>query len=120
MNVSLTENARDNYIFNSLPETITVCQWHGDTFDLPDEALHIAQSDACKNQAFVYKDRVLALQFHLEFTEDTLKELIKNAGKELVKDKYVQTEQEILGNLKLLKPANNILSELMDRMDQLS
>ena len=118
MNVSLTENAKDNYIFGSLPETINVCQWHGDTFDLPEGAVHIAYSEACKNQAFVYKERVVGLQFHLEFTEDTIKGLIDKAGKELVKDKYVQTEKEILGNLHLLKPANNLLSELMDIMDK--
>ncbi len=117
MTVGLTESAKDNYIFRSLPGTISVCQWHGETFDMPEGAVHIARSEACGNQAFIYKERVVGLQFHLEFTEDTLKDLIKNAGKELVKDKYVQTEDEIMGNLHLLKPANNLLSELMDRMD---
>ncbi|MBL8628337.1 MAG: glutamine amidotransferase [Rhodospirillaceae bacterium] len=40
--------------------------WHGDTFDLPDDALLLASTEACKNQAFIWHDTVLALQCHPE------------------------------------------------------
>lgn len=43
-----------------------VLHWHGDTFDLPPAAVHLASSSVCKNQAFSYGAHVLALQFHLE------------------------------------------------------
>ncbi len=42
----------EHKFFNSLPEEIITAHWHGDTFDLPDGAVHIAESSACKNQAF--------------------------------------------------------------------
>ncbi len=45
-----------------------VFQWHGDTFDLPADAVRLASSDAYPNQAFRYSDRVYALQFHIEVT----------------------------------------------------
>ena len=120
LNVHLTEYSKDNFLFSSLPKIMKVFQWHGDTFDLPEGAVHIAGSEACTNQAFIYNERIVGLQFHMEFTVDTIKDLISNGRKELVKDKYVQTEQEILQNLDLLTPTNNLMLQLLDRMDSSS
>lgn len=46
--------------------------WHGDTFDIPPDAVHLAESEACRNQAFLYNDTVLALQFHPESTQQNI------------------------------------------------
>ena len=46
-----------------------IFQWHGDTFDIPSGAVHLASSPGCTNQAFRYGDKVYALQFHLEVDE---------------------------------------------------
>jgi len=40
--------------------------WHGDTFDLPDDAVLLASTGSCLNQAFVWNDVVLAFQCHPE------------------------------------------------------
>lgn len=47
-----------------------VLHWHGDTFDLPDDARHLAATEICPHQAFTWgtDDAVLALQFHPEVT----------------------------------------------------
>lgn len=42
-----------------------VLHWHGDTFDLPAGAAHLASTEVCPHQAFSV-DAALALQFHLE------------------------------------------------------
>ncbi len=120
MNVHLTEAGIENALFKSLPGNFTVCQWHGDTFDLPEGAVLLAESGACRNQAFIYNQCVIGLQFHLEFNEDTIKDLIKNCKKELIKDTYVQTENEIIQNLKLLNETNNILLRIMDGIEKIS
>ncbi|GAB6054411.1 glutamine amidotransferase [Magnetospira thiophila] len=45
-----------------------VLHWHGDTFDLPDGARHLARSARVENQAFAWGDHAMALQFHVEAT----------------------------------------------------
>ena len=44
----------------------SVLHWHGDTFDLPGDAVLLASTDLVANQAFSIGDNILALQFHGE------------------------------------------------------
>jgi GMP synthase (glutamine-hydrolysing) len=50
-----------------LAQTGTVLHWHGDTYDLPSGARHLAASALYENQAFAWGAHCLALQFHPEF-----------------------------------------------------
>ncbi|HWO13976.1 MAG TPA: hypothetical protein VNN80_30945, partial [Polyangiaceae bacterium] len=43
-----------------------VLHWHGDTFDLPEHAEHLARTSLYDNQAFALGRNALALQFHPE------------------------------------------------------
>jgi GMP synthase (glutamine-hydrolysing) len=51
---------------------VQVLHWHGDTFDLPDGAAHLAASEIYPNQAWSLGERILALQFHAEVTASNL------------------------------------------------
>lgn len=66
-----------------LEDGLFVCQWHGDTFDLPPGALHIASSKLYANQAFAIEDYALALQFHPEVTAAGLESWYAGHAKEL-------------------------------------
>ena len=56
-----------------LPPTIPVLHWHGDTFDLPAGAVHLAKTELCANQAFRIGQRAFGLQFHVETTADLVR-----------------------------------------------
>ena len=80
----------------TFPAIETVFHWHGETFDLPLGAIALAKSEGCENQAFQLGESVIGLQFHLETTPESAKEIIVHCGDELVPSKYVQTAEEIL------------------------
>jgi GMP synthase (glutamine-hydrolysing) len=48
--------------------TVPVLHWHGDTFDLPKGAEHLASTTMTPNQAFAIGKATLAVQFHTEVT----------------------------------------------------
>jgi GMP synthase-like glutamine amidotransferase len=82
-------------VFAFPPECLAF-HWHGETFDLPEGAVRLARSEACENQAFQWKRNVIALQFHLETTAESLRALVENCRAELAAAAYVQSEQELL------------------------
>ena len=67
--VTLTEDGVDDPLFAGCEPTLTVFHMHGDTYELPPDAHHLARSPLYDQQAFRWGDLVYGLQFHLEFTE---------------------------------------------------
>ena len=49
-----------------------VLHWHGDTFDLPEGAVRLASTPLYENQAFSWRRRCLAVQFHAEARQSNL------------------------------------------------
>lgn len=45
---------------------VPVLHWHGDTFAIPDDAMHLAATPACRNQAFAIGSSIMGVQFHPE------------------------------------------------------
>ncbi len=99
-----------------LPENQTVFHWHGDTFDLPADAVHLYFSNACRNQAFLYKDKVLGLQFHLETTLESAMPLIQNCRNELEPGTSIQTEKEIVQGIQTFAGTNETMDRILKYM----
>jgi GMP synthase-like glutamine amidotransferase len=118
--IRLTEEARALPLFSFFPEQPVVFQWHGDTFSvLPEEAQCIAESDACKQQAFIYKKRVFGFQYHLENTQEIIAGLIENCPGEIVPGLYVQTAEEMLGHSEHIKQGNEWMNLFLTRLEQM-
>lgn len=103
-------------LFDFRPASPLVFHWHGDTFGLPPGAVHVARSEGCENQAFVYDGRVVALQFHLEFTPQSLEAILPNCASELVEGKYIQTAEEMRKPATDFAAMNAAMRGLLDRL----
>ena len=79
--------------FAHFPETLTPMHWHGDTFTLPTGARRVAESEATANQAFVFGDRIVGLQFHPETAAITPSDL---EGLKTPPGRFVQTREQLL------------------------
>ncbi|HJH27043.1 MAG TPA: GMP synthase [Methanophagales archaeon] len=71
--IHLTEKGVEDPLFKGFKHTFPALEWHGDTFEIPKEAIKLAESELCSNQAFRFKN-AYGLQFHLETTPRMLKE----------------------------------------------
>ncbi len=114
--VTKTGKAKSIKTADFLSDEIEVFHWHGDTFNIPDGAVHIARSSACESQGFIYDNRVVGLQFHLETTVNSAEALIKNCGNELVPGSYIQTADEILSDMVKFKRINAVMESLLDSL----
>lgn len=79
--VATAAGAARSRTFQEIPVSFTPFHWHGETFDLPEGALHLAATDLVPHQAFEIEfdggpgrggALALALQFHLEATVDSV------------------------------------------------
>lgn len=64
-----------------IPSTFTAFHWHGETFDIPEGATPLWHSEACANQGFKIGN-TLALQFHVEVTEEMIEAWISEYAPE--------------------------------------
>ncbi len=75
--LELTSEAKTDPLFKHFQNKQVTFQWHRDTFDMPANAVQLAQSGLCKNQAFRYQEKTYAFQFHLEVDEDLIDRWLK-------------------------------------------
>lgn len=102
------------------PLTWDTFHWHGDTFAVPDSALPIASSDACRNQGFVYDGKVVGLQFHLEVTRAGVGELVRQCARDIRPDRFVQSRSELLTDQAPYAQNHALLEKLLNYLDTLS
>ena len=104
---------------NVLPQRVTVFHWHGDTFDLPECATHLARSRACENQAFAVGKNVIGLQFHLEMGMSHIESLLRHASTDLAAGEFVMAPEEMLDLApSQVPPLNAALHRFLDSFTQ--
>ncbi|MEJ5365732.1 MAG: type 1 glutamine amidotransferase [Desulfosoma sp.] len=115
--VEMTPEAAVSPLFKDFPSSFHAFHWHGDTFHIPEGAVHMARSAGCPSQAFVYEDRAIGLQFHLESTEETVEALLRHCGTEITEGPYIQDERTIRHLTPMFAPrAQELLEKLLMRL----
>jgi GMP synthase-like glutamine amidotransferase len=113
--VEATAESRTHPAGVVLPDAFETFLWHGDSFDIPEGATHLARSAAFESQAFVY-GQAMALQFHLEVRPDWVRRIAARDAGELRTSGHVQPLEMILGKPEELYSANNaIMERLLER-----
>ena len=99
-----------------LPAEFVAFHWHGDAFDLPPGALHLASSECTGNQAFEC-GTALGLLCHLEVSAESATAMVGRCANDIGEGPYMQTSAEILA----APPARYVelerhLAVLLDRL----
>ncbi|RPJ77861.1 MAG: amidotransferase [Alphaproteobacteria bacterium] len=115
--LTIKQEILDTSFVKNVPDEFTAFHWHGDTFSLPEGAKQLFESEACKNQGFIYKNRVIGLQFHLEMTNRTIRNVIENCRNELIEGKYIHNEEEMLDKDALLEESKLLMFTLLDNFE---
>ncbi len=115
--VSLTPLGWNDPIFKHMPATFEAFHWHGDTFELPPNAHHIATSYACPHQAYIWDGRVIGLQFHLETKPKSVELLLENCADEIEEDgECCQSPEEMMVSEERFAKLHEAFFTLMDNL----
>ena len=107
--------ASNHPVLENFPDQPIVFHWHGDTFDLPKDAILLASSEICKNQAFIWNNQVLGLQFHIEVTESSIGELIKSGKSELIEAPFIQSASKIQEGYQYIPTCHILLESVIEK-----
>ncbi|MBF9015933.1 MULTISPECIES: type 1 glutamine amidotransferase [unclassified Oceanispirochaeta] len=110
------QGSGESALSDLMPQEFQAFHWHGDTFDLPENSVHLLSSKGCRNQAFTVEDRIFAFQFHLETTEESAALLVENSRDELTPDFFVQSEKDILVNEEGYAEMHILLDRILERI----
>jgi GMP synthase (glutamine-hydrolysing) len=109
--LSPTDEGNRDPLFAQFDESQQIFQWHGDKFEIPHGAVHLAESPDCRNQAFRFKHNIYGLQFHLEVDEPMILRWLDNpsmsseareaAGQDRPDEIRAQTRQYIDDSMRL-------------------
>jgi len=111
--VTLTAEAEGMAAFRDVPAKFAAFHWHGDTFGIPAGARRLAASEACANQAYAYGDDVIGLQFHLEYSVESVRRMITHCGDELVEGRFVQSAEAIRAGFSKVEGTRRVLDSLL-------
>lgn len=111
------EGFRASGLFQDFRASSDAFHWHGDTFAVPQGALHVARSAAYGSQAFVHEDRLVGRLFPLESTEEGVERLLRHCSDEITEGPHIQDSKTIRNHAPLWSPkAWALLKNLLDHM----
>ncbi|AWW33045.1 amidotransferase [Echinicola strongylocentroti] len=115
--VQKSKEAIGNPLVGSLCDTFTVFHWHSETFEIPRGATRLFESSACKNQAFLYGEKIIGLQFHLEISPEAIRNMVSNGKGELaIASANMQKGDSIMAELRHYSNSNQVLNNILNKL----
>lgn len=115
--ISPSNEIKNTLLANVFKEDMLLFHSHSETFDIPNNAIRIASSEACENQGFIYNNRVIALQFHPEITLP-LATLFDDASRDSwQKSPYYNAPQSPSNSSELFNDSALIIKSLMQTIE---
>jgi len=84
--VTLTDAASDDPLFQAVDNPFTAFHWHGDVFELPEGAARLAESKMTDTQAFRYGKSNYGILFHMEVTPEIVRGMTQAFAGELAEE----------------------------------
>lgn len=81
--VALSAEGKHDTLFERLPRSFQVFQWHEDTFSIPPQGKKLITAAGCPNQGFKVGTRCYGIQFHLEADTGMINEWLQSALEDL-------------------------------------
>jgi GMP synthase-like glutamine amidotransferase len=113
VDVFLTEAAKRDPLFGTMPRRFPAFAWHEDTFSLPRRAVPLAGSIAYEHQAFRFGESAYGLQFHPEVREDHLNRWATVAGYRELLERAGADWGAVMRGLERVRPELDALAELL-------
>ena len=114
--IQTLDAARRHPLFEHFPSQFVALHWHGDTFDLPPGATLLASTEACPHQAFICRENVVALQFHIEVRPEDVRGFVQAETAPLPEGRQVQSFEQILGGASHIPAVHRLLTGMLDAM----
>ena len=108
----------NHFLFNNIPDEFMAFHWHGEMFEIPPGAERIFESKGCSNQGFVYYDKVVGFQFHIETTPENLNSMLDSENIDDFKGEYIQTSIEVKSKSGNTEIINAYLADFLDKLAQ--
>jgi GMP synthase-like glutamine amidotransferase len=115
--LKLTGEGIESKVLKGFPGELIAFHWHSDTFTFPKGAARLADTAACRNQAFAYKDKVVGLQFHLDVKRENIEEWVRIGANELIAEPFVQTAKQILAVEDRFAEIQKYMFKILDQME---
>jgi len=90
--LELTKEGGNSPVAHLAPGNTSMLHWHGDTFDLPPDAVLLASTDVTKNQVYSYGDFLLAFQCHPELVRAKIESWLIGHASEIATSKVATVE----------------------------
>jgi GMP synthase-like glutamine amidotransferase len=117
--VYFNNEAQNDPVFRHFTSQLTVLHVHNDTFDIPMGARLMASSEATPHQAFRFKDKVIAFQFHFEVNTSCLPNFFRNIPSHQGANQWVQDRETILKSAYECDRNNLIFNKILDAIAEI-